>query len=292
MNQRKRNFIITLFLLPAVILFAVFFAYPLITVFYTSFCDWTLGKTATFVGFKNYIELFRDNSDFTDALKNTLKWTALTVAVQVPFSLLVALILSKKPRGWKVVRNSFIIPNIISTVAIGAIFTNMLDAEYGIINAIIRLFNPDFYVSWLQDTRTAFWAVTLSWIFYGGANVLLLLAEISAIPQSVIEAAQIDGATDSQIDRKIVIPYLRNVLGTVTVIVSSFAITEFSEVYILTKGGPLTKTLNLGVYLHRTAMLENHYSAANAVGMVQLILGVITIVLVNKAFRMGKSIGE
>lgn len=292
MNSRKRNIVITLFLIPAVTLFAVFFAYPLITVFITSFCDWTLGQDATFVGLKNYITLFCEDADFKDALKNTLVWTVLTVAVQVPLSLLVALVLSKKPRGWKFVRNCFIVPNIISTVAIGAIFTNMLDGEYGIVNAVIRLFNPDFYVSWLQDTRTAFWAVTLSWIFYGGANVLLILAEISAIPSSVIEAARIDGATESQIDRRIIIPYLRNVMGTVTVIVSSFAITEFSEVYILTKGGPLTKTLNLGVYLHRTAMLENHYSLANAVGMVQLVLGAVTILLINKAFRMGKSIGE
>ncbi len=292
MNQRKRNIVIFLFLLPAVILFAVFFAYPLITVFITSFCDWTLGEEATFVGLKNYITLFREDPDFKDALKNTLNWTVLTVAVQVPLSLLVALVLSKKPRGWRFVRNSYIVPNIISTVAIGAIFTNMLDAEYGVVNAVIRLFNPDFYVSWLQDTRTAFWAVMLSWIFFGGANVLLLLAEIAAIPQSVIEAARLDGATDFQIDKMIVIPYLRNVLGTVTVIVSSFAITEFSEVYILTKGGPLTKTLNLGVYLHRTAMLENHYSLANAVGMVQLVLGAVTIILINKAFRMGKNIGE
>lgn len=292
MNARKRNIVITLFLIPSVALFAVFFAYPLITVFVTSFCDWTLGKDATFVGLNNYITLFCEDEDFKDALKNTLLWTVLTVGVQVPLSLLVALVLSKKAHGWRFVRNCYIIPNIISTVAIGAIFTNMLDAEYGIVNAIIRLFNPDFYVSWLQDTRTAFWAVTLSWIFYGGANVLLLLAEISAIPDSVIEAARIDGATDWQIDRMIIIPHLRNVMGTVTVIVSSFAITEFSEVYILTKGGPLTKTLNLGVYLHRTAMLENHYSLANAVGMVQLVLGAVTILLINKVFHMGKSIGE
>ncbi len=292
MNARKRNIVITLFLIPSVALFAVFFAYPLITVFVTSFCDWTLGKDATFVGLNNYITLFCEDGDFKDALKNTLLWTVLTVGVQVPLSLLVALVLSKKAHGWRFVRNCYIIPNIISTVAIGAIFTNMLDAEYGIVNAIIRLFNPDFYVSWLQDTRTAFWAVTLSWIFYGGANVLLLLAEISAIPDSVIEAARIDGATDWQIDRMIIIPHLRNVMGTVTVIVSSFAITEFSEVYILTKGGPLTKTLNLGVYLHRTAMLENHYSLANAVGMVQLVLGAVTILLINKVFHMGKSIGE
>lgn len=292
MNRKNQNIIITLFLIPAIALFAVFFAYPLVTVFITSFCDWTLGQEATFAGLKNYITLFRDDPDFKDALKNTLVWTVLTVAVQVPLSVLVALVLSKKPHGWKFIRNCYIIPNIISTVAIGAIFTNMLDAEYGIINAVIRLFDPDFYVSWLQDTRTAFWAVTLSWIFYGGANVLLLLAEISAIPKSIIEAARIDGATDAQIDRMIILPHLRNVLGTVTVIVSSFAITEFSEVYILTKGGPLTKTLNLGVYLHRTAMLENHYSIANAVGMVQLVLGAVCIFLINKAFRMGKSIGE
>ncbi|MEG1579091.1 MAG: sugar ABC transporter permease, partial [Oscillospiraceae bacterium] len=208
-----------------------------------------------------------------------------------PFAVLVALILAKHPFGWRFTRNVFVIPNLISTAAIGMIFMNIMDPDYGVINAVVRIFCPNFSINWLQDGRTAFMAVSLSWIFFAGQSTLLLLSEIASIPDTVIEAAKIDGATDFQIDLHIILPLLRNIVGTVSILAASFAITEFSEVFILTRGGPGNSTLNLGVYLYKSAMLENNYGLANTVGVLQLLLGVAAVFSINKLFRMGEANG-
>ena len=117
-KYRKRGFILA-FLIPCTILFLIVYAYPLITIFLTSFCKWNYENFTApeFLRwsnlFDNYIKLFRYDANFKMALVNSLKWVALTLLIQVPFTILVALTLSKKMRGWKFTRNMFLIPNII-----------------------------------------------------------------------------------------------------------------------------------------------------------------------------------
>lgn len=127
----RRTLFIVAFLLPAILLFAVIYAYPLVNIFVTSFCEWNSKNFVApkFLGwdhmFDNYIKMFTLDKNFQMALVNSLKWVALTLVIQVPWSVLVALVLSKKERGWRFTRNMFVIPNIISTAAIGLIFLNL-----------------------------------------------------------------------------------------------------------------------------------------------------------------------
>jgi raffinose/stachyose/melibiose transport system permease protein len=285
----KRKMFIVLFLLPSILLFLIFFAIPIIEIFVTSFCKWTLGQHLKFSGLHNYKELFIHNPNFGAAFLHTMLWIVINVSIGVPFAILVALVLSKKPFGWKFTRNAFVLPNIISTSAIAMLFMNMLDSDYGVVNAIIRVFVKDFHVSWLQDERTAFLTVTLSWVLFAGTNVLLLMAEIASVSDSMIEAAKIDGANSLKIDLFIILPMIRNIVGTITILSASSAITSFGEVYILTKGGPGTATLNLGVYLFNSSMSENNYGLANTVGVIQMIIGLFVILIITKVFKIGKS---
>lgn len=289
MNHSRKNTVIISFLLPSVILFMVFYAFPLGEVFVTSFSHWSIGSAMEFSGFQNYKELFVHNPEFYTAIKHTFMWLLLNVFISVPFSILIALVFAKKPRGWKFVRNSFVLPNIISSAAIAMIFMNMFDNDYGLVNSIVRIFNKDFNLSWYSDERTAFIAVTLSFLFFVGTNVLLIMAEVASIPDSLIESAKIDGATSFQIDLYIIIPMLRNIVGTVTILSASAAITQFNEVYILTRGGPGDATMNLGVFLYKTATTNNNLSLANTVGVAQILLGLVIIVIIGKIFRIGKT---
>lgn len=289
MNHSRKRATIVFFLLPSIVLFGVFYAFPLVEVFVTSFSRWSIGSKLEFIGLQNYKELFIHNPDFYTAIVHTFMWLALNIIVGVPFALLIAMVFSKRPRGWKFVRNVFVLPNIISSAAIAMIFMNLLDNDYGVVNSIIRLFDKDFSLSWYSDERTAFIAVTLSFLFFVGTNVLLIMAEIASIPQSMLEAAKIDGASTWQIDLLVIMPNLRNIIGTITILNASSAITQFNEMYILTRGGPGTATLNLGVYLYKSAMSNNNLSLANTVGVVQILLGLVTIVLISRAFRLGKS---
>ena len=176
---RKNGFVLA-FLLPAIILWAIIYAYPLIQIFFTSFSKWNYKNflNPEFLGwenmFDNYIKLFTVDRNFQVALVNSLKWVVLTMCIQMPFTVIVALVLSKKPRGWKFTRNVFIIPNIISTAAIGLIFLNLYSPSRGIVTEICNMIWPGSDVSVLANPTYAFWGVTFSFILFGGSSCLLL----------------------------------------------------------------------------------------------------------------------
>ncbi len=298
-NKRRlrKNFFIASFLLPAVLIFLVIYAYPLINIFVTSFCKWDFKNLSKpeFLGFShmfdNYIKLFTKDVNFKTALFNSFKWVALTAAIQVPFSLLVALVLSKKIRGWQFTRNVFLIPNIISTAAIGLIFLNLYDPGDGFVTEIIHLINPDAEINILAHPRTAFWGVTFSFILFGGVNCLLLMSQISAIPKELYEAAKIDGAEGFQIDRTITLPLLRPMLGTVCIMACNYGLLLFNEIHLLTRGGPDGSTFSLSYHVYQTSIGSSklNFALGNTTGVIQVILGVILVVLINKAFRTDKS---
>lgn len=160
-------------LAPCTILFLIVYAYPLVTIFLTSFCKWNYENFTApeFLGwsnlFDNYIKLFRYDANFKMALVNSLKWVALTLLIQVPFTILVALTLSKKMRGWKFTRNMFLIPNIISTAAIGLIFLNLYSPARGIVTELCNRIWPGSDISVLSNSKYAFWGVTFTFILFG-----------------------------------------------------------------------------------------------------------------------------
>lgn len=285
----RRNFNIALFLLPTIIVFIIFYLYPLIQVLLTSFTEWSFLGKPVYNGIDNYIQLFYNNEDFKAAFINTLTWVLLSVFISVPFSIAVAFVLSRKAFGWKFTRNTFVLPNIISSAAIAMVFKNMLDPDYGIVNTIIKLFIKDFNIIWLAQNGPAFFAVTMSFLFYGGIGTLLVLAEISSIPEAMIESAKIDGATSVQIDLYILLPMLKNIIGTLTFLATVGSITAFDMQYLLTNGGPGNSTLSLSLLLFKTAILENNYGLGNTVGVLQLLLGLFAVFIVTKIFKIGKN---
>lgn len=295
-KTRKRIFIF-LFLLPAIVTFCVIYAYPLLTIFFTSFCKWDFKNLAKpeFLGFghmfDNYVKLFTKDVYFRTALLNSFKWVFLTAIIQVPFSLLVALVLSKKTTGWQFTRNVFLIPNIISTAAIGLIFLNLYDPKNGLITEIIRLIAPGADVNILANPKTAFWGVTFSFILFGGVNCLLLLSQISAIPSELYEAAKLDGAEGFQMDRLITLPLLRPMLGTVAVMACNYGLLLYNEIFLLTRGGPDGSTYSLSYHVYQTSLGSSKldFALGNTAGVIQVILGIILVVMINKAFRTDQS---
>ena len=242
-SYRKEGFILA-FLAPCTILFLIVYAYPLITIFLTSFCSWNYENFTApeFLGwehvFDNYIKLFLYDANFKMALINSLKWVSLMLLVQVPFTILVALTLSKKMRGWKFARNMFLIPNIISTAAIGLIFLNLYSPARGIVTELCNLIWPGSDVSVLSNAKYAFWGITFTFILFGGSNCLLLLTQIFSIDPAIYESARIEGASDSQIDLYITLPLLRPMIGTISVMAANYGLLLYNEIALLTSGGP------------------------------------------------------
>lgn len=289
--MKNKTLWIAMFLLPTIILFLLIFAIPVGTVISTSFFKWKgFSGEMTFIGFSNYIEVLKNDSTFRKALSNTFIWILLQTTVHVSIGAILALILSKKPFGWKFIRTTFMIPNIISASALGMILLNVFNPQYGIINSIIRAVGfKDFSRNWFFDFDTAFGTVTVSWLLFAGLITILILAEIKSIPKSLFEAAMIDGASDLQASIYITLPMIRNILGTCVIISATSMLKEFELIYLTTKGGPMDLTINLPLYLYKTALIENNFGYANTIGTLLIILGIISIIFISRIFRMGKA---
>lgn len=131
MRYKDQNYWIAMFLFPTTLLFIMIFLYPLLTVLVTGFMRWNGFEAMTFVGLKNYIEIFTDDNAFRYALMNTILWGLMAAFIHVPFGVIVALILHRKPFGWKMVRTIALIPNILSYAAISTVFIFFFNPSMG-----------------------------------------------------------------------------------------------------------------------------------------------------------------
>lgn len=278
------------FLLPGILLFLIVFGVSIVILVTTSFTDWSIGSEINFIGFANYVDLLKNDPDFIRALINTLVWILLQVTVHVTIGVVVALILNRKKFYWKWVRTVYMIPNIISAAALGMMFSIMLNPEFGAVNTLIRNIGfPDFGHNWFMDKTTAFIAVTITWLPYAATITIMILAEIAAIDQSVYEAAMVDGATEKQTIKFVTLPLLRNAIGTCAILAGTSMLQKLDILMMTTKGGPLNTTLNLPMYIYNTALTNNDFSRANTAGVYLILIGLATVLILNKVFKIGKT---
>ncbi|MEY2193870.1 carbohydrate ABC transporter permease [Neobacillus sp. BF23-41] len=286
----KRNRLwYAIFLTPAVIIFLLVFGYPVVNVIFTSFFDYKINQPMKFIGIDNYIALLSDQS-FLIAFKNTIIWVALQGSFHVALGVLVALVLSHKPLGWKFVRTSYMIPIIISSAARAMLLLYVFNPQMGMINSFLKMIGfEDFSLNWYFDPSTSFWTVTSGWLFFSALITIIVMAEIATIPQSLYEAAKIDGATRFQTDLFVVLPLLRNVIGISVILATTSMLKEFELIFLTTNGGPNDSNLNLPLYLYKEAMMLNNYGYANAIGTLLIFLGLFIILVATRIFKFGQS---
>lgn len=278
------------FLLPCLLLFALIYLIPLIMVVVSSFFEWKAGGVFNFIGIQNYINAFTNDDRMLIALRNTGIWVLLQSTVHVGLGTIIAFMLARKMRGWKVLRTIYMIPNVVSAAALGVIFLNVFNPKYGLLNSIIgQITGTSFQKNWFFEENSAFMTVTWSWLLYTGMIIIVVLAGILAIPEDVTEAARIDGATEMQINLQIRLPLIRPVLGTSVILAATSMLREFELIYLTTNGGPGDLTLNLPLYLYKTSMTDNNYGYANMMGVVLIVAGIVAVQAINKLFRMNES---
>jgi len=276
-----------MFSAPLILFFTVFLLAPVIIVFGSSFVEWKgFSGNITFIGLDNYIAAMSD-SEFIVSFKHTLIWIFLQSTIHVLIGVSFAIIISRKFRGWKVLRTSFMIPNMISASALGFIFLMVFNGQIGLINGVLKKLHLEQFVhNWFFDPSTAFVSVTVTWLLFSGLIMLLVLTEIGTIPSSLYEAADLDGASQWQKDLFITIPQLRNVLGTCMIIAATSKLKEFELIYLTTKGGPGTETMSLPLYLYNTMIVQNNFGYSNMIGTVLIALGLILIYFISKVFKI------
>jgi len=288
MYNWKTKLWIAAFLAPALAVFVLFYLVPIATVFITGFTKWNGFNSPEFIGFDNYIKLFTYNNTFAISLRNLFFWSLIAATVHVGFGTLVAFILFKRPWGWRIVRGTFMIPNVISVAAWAMIYKFIFNDDIGIINNFMRYIGfSDFHVKWFYEMPAAFFAVTFTWLFYAVIVMLIVLNDLMAIPKEIHEAALLDGANEWQVTWHINLPLVKKAIGTGIILSVTSRIAMFEEVALTTRGGPGNETYNIPLMLYN-GIVNSEYGYANAAATIMILLGVGVMALVNRLFRMNE----
>ncbi len=289
MNKLYSNkWYIIIFLLPALILFCGVLIAPIGASGYFSFFDWNGFTEKTFIGFSNYKELFTSDSiGFMKALGNSLLLAALSVFLQLPLALALALVLGKKIKGERAFLSVFFMPVLISTVVIGQLWLKIYNPDYGVLNVALRAVGLDSLTRiWLGDKATALGAVFVPIIWqYVGYHMLLLYAGVKSVPLELREAAMLDGATDGQVNRYIVLPYIKPIVKISVIFAVTGSLKSFDLIYVLTNGGPLHATEVPSTLMISMLFLRNRYGMGSTIAVLLILLCFGFALLINLVFK-------
>lgn len=254
-----------LFASPFIVGLAVFTIYPVVASIYLSFCRYTILRPPQWVGLDNYGLLFTEDPLFWKSLYNTLYYTALALPLGLVLALVLATLLNMKLRGMALYRTLYFLPTIVPTVAVAILWLWVLNPEYGVLKAglaVLHVPSP----GWLADPQWSKPGLVVMGLWGVGGTMVIFLAGLAGIPQQFYEAAAIDGAGRWSQFRHVTLPmitptiYFNLVIG----LIASFQ--YFTQVYIMTNGGPTHSTLFYALYLYQNAFryLRMGYASAMA----------------------------
>ncbi len=275
---------IALFVIPTVVLMLVIVLIPICISVYYSLLEWDgLGK-GTFIGMQNYTELIGD-SRFLNSVKNSFLYVLLSLFIQLPLSLILALVISNLKKGEKFYRTAYFIPVVISGVVIGQLWQKIYNGDYGLLNSILGALNLEsLQQDWLGQQDTALISAFIPNLWqYVGYHMLIMYAGIKSISPEIQEAARIDGANRLQIAWRVTIPLLKPILEVCVTFSLIGALKIFDLIYVLTGGGPFYTTEVPTVYMYKTIFDSFKYGYGSAISIF-IILECILFTMVLKFF--------
>jgi ABC-type sugar transport system permease subunit len=265
------------FVLPALVMIICTFAYPLVEVVRFSFYSGSLGSLV-YVGIANYEGLWQDPV-FVGSLLNNIKLLT-TVPIMTVLALIIALVLNAQIRGWRQYRTIVFLPYILPATAIGLTFSFLL-AENGVLNTQLRNWHLGLLAQdWLGSASHV--VPTIGGVIIWqqlGFGVVVFAAALLAVPQELVEAAKIDGATGWQIQWSILLPQIRRVIEFFMIVEAITVLSAiFTYVYVLTKGGPADSSSVMEYYIFDNGFDNGAIGVASAAVVVLLLLASILIV--------------
>lgn len=279
---------VLIFLFPALFLFFIIIVVPIFMSVFYSFTEWDgIGKQI-FTGLDNYKELFHNNGDgFWRSVKNSLIFAVGSVFIQLPISLVLALLLARGVKGERFYVRVYFIPVLISTVVIGQLWLKIYNPQYGLLNTILNSIGLGrFTGNWLGDTKKVIFAVIVPVLWqYIGYHMLLMYASVRSISEEVLEAARIDGANGIHMAFWITIPLMKPILKVCATFAVVGSLKNFDLVYVMTGGGPAGASQLPSTLMVETIFSRNMYGYGSSMAIFIILECFIFAWLIRKAFR-------
>lgn len=277
MSNMKAGYIL---LLPWLIGFFGMYLIPMLMSVFYSFTNYNLLNEPRFIGLDNYIRMFTQDDMFYQALKVTFTYVFFLVPLRLAFALFVACLLNSKHHGLGLYRTAYYIPSIIGgSVAVSVVWKQIFGND-GVIMSILSSFGIQQQLSLLGNPKTSLAVIIIMGVWQFGSSMLIFLAALKQIPESLYESAQLDGAGRWKTFSRITLPMLTPTLffNLILQIINGFRV--FTETKVITDGGPLNSTLSYVLYLYRRAFnyFDMGYSCALAWVLIAII-GAFTIII-------------
>ncbi len=264
------------FVLPALVIYMMFFGLPFVATVWLSVTDWNGLGWPTFTGLANYARLAVDGAMWS-ALANNLIWVVLGTAVPVIVGLILAVMLWSDARGSVAYRTIFFLPVILSPVVIGVIWGWIYNPLFGLLNTGLRGVGLGRWaMGWLGESETALYAVLLTAIWsYFGFCIVVLFAGLQKVNPELVEAARIDGASAPQRFRHVIVPQIAPVLTMVIVYTVIGGFNAFDMVWVMTQGGPNNASEVIATYTYEVAFRGNEYGYGATLSMVMSVVALL-----------------
>ena len=286
--MRHRPLTAWLLALPALAVFAFYITWPLIHTVVLSAYSWSaLNPARTFEGLGNYTELARDPVLRTALINNGL-WIVLSLVLQLPPAMLLAVGIGSALRRHRILRTGYFSPLIIPAVAVGLIWTLFYDPNFGALNALLEALGLDAWTAgWLGDVRLATpCIIAVSCWRYTGFHMMILLAGLQAIPDDIFEASQIDGANACRTFWAITLPLMKRVVLVDALLITVGSVKIFDLIWVMTGGGPNHASEVLATYMYRAAFSDDRMGYSAAIATVMLVLTLIATVIYLRLTRV------
>lgn len=282
MNRVMSNkLMIALYVLPALILIGIMIYIPLALTGYYGLMDWSGIGEMEFIGLQNYMEAIQDGTFWESA------WHSFLLAIFSTLSLIiyltVSLILASKIKGADILRKIYLIPMLLSSVAIAQLWIKVYTPNNGILNSILNSIGFENPPAWLANPDLVLYAIFVPILWqYAGFYILIYYAALKNIPESLIEAARIDGASALEIAYKIKLPLIMGVVKVTIVLAIVGSLKYFDLIWVMTGGGPSGASEVMASYMYKLAFNNYDFGYGSAVGFLLLIITLIVTVLVRK----------
>jgi ABC-type sugar transport system permease subunit len=278
MKQKGRTAFIVSFLAPAVAIYGLFVLYPLVQAFSFALYRWRgVSAHRTFVGTKNFADLAKDEAFRTAAFHN-IELLIFGGAAIIAIAIAVAHALKSEKPAIQVLRGVVLFPQMVSLVAVATLWTFLFNPQFGPLKGLLPLFHVD---SWLGNSRTALPAVGTTFVWYAlGFTIMLFSAGLKALPEEVMEASELDGATGFRRFREVTWPMMWSVKRVAIVNISIAVMNVFALVYLMTQGGPDRASEVMLTYLYENGFVDFQVGYATAIAVANFVIVMVLSVAI------------